>query len=191
MTTLYPKARDAFRRVNAPADEIHAQLFRDLFDSIVAVEAELGIEPSGVAGSLYGRLFGSELVSKANGYWRKISAKEVPTTDGNLRGTFEFAAFHQWQTGMMDGTSTNMGDGTPFVFALYQGRGVGSSFFDSTGRVFGQPWTVYPFIVQKDRAYLAGVSTDNASPNNGGQPVRIGVIAWGMQPSKTRQFEET
>ena len=193
MTSIYPKARDTLRRINAPADEVHAQLFHDLFDSIVAVEQELGVNPSGPWGSLFGRMFASELVSKTCGYWRKLHLAFNPAVEANLRGSVDFPTIEAWPTGRMDGTNTVMGDNTPFVFTVYNGRGPGSSFFDPAGggvRVWGQPWYCFPYIVQKTRAYIAAVSADLAATNQSASTVQVGVIAWGMQPSAVQSFQQ-
>lgn len=192
MTSIYPQAPDTFRRVVDDADEMHSKLLKDLFDSIVAVQTELGVKPAGPYGSVFGRIFGSELVSTACGYWRKLYTKIVPTTDGYLRGSLDFPARTSWATGRMAGTNTNMGDGTPFVFTLYQGRGPGGSFFDGGSRRHGQPWYMYPFSVKKDNCMVAAVSGDHAAPQSGGTaPAQIGVIAWGLQPSPVQSFQES
>lgn len=198
MTSLYPQSRDTMRRV-VDGDDAHAQLFKDLFDSIIKVQTELGVKPSGIYGSLYGRIFGSELVSKTCGYWRKLHIRIHNTSEALLRGAFDFPTIVNWATGRMDGTNTNMGDGTPFVFCVYQGRALGSSFYDPGGggygsRRLGQPWNLYPFVVKKDQAFIAGVGADFVATYNQGSPpprnALLGVIAWGLQPSPTQSFQD-
>lgn len=192
MTSMYPQARDTFRRVVDDADEMHAQLLRDLFDSIIAVQTELGVKPAGPYGSIFGRIFGSELVSETCGYWRKLHFEIVPTDDAHLRGSTDFPTAANWAAGRMAGTNTNMGDKTPFVFTVYQGRGIGSSFFDLGTRVLGQAWHPYPWRVREDRCFIAATTADYGAPQAGGtQQAEIGVIAWGLQPNPVHHFEES
>lgn len=191
MSSLYPSSRDTMRRVVDDADEAHAKLLRDMYDSIIAVEQELGVRPSGIYGSLYGRIFGSELVATSCGYWRKLHTEIASTTDGYLLGSFDFPTQVTWAAGRMDGTNTVMGDDTPFVFPVYQGRGPGSPMFDASSRRYGQPWYLFPFFVKKDRAWVAGVGADHRAPQAGGTATaQVGVIAWGLQPSPTQSFQE-
>lgn len=190
MSVLYPQARDVFRRVNDTADECHAQLFQALYDSVIAIQTELGVKPSGPYGSIYGRLFGTELVSKTTGYWRKLYTQIVTAYDDFLRGSTDFPTIVTWPANRMDGTTTALGEDTPFIFLVYQGRGSGSSFYEASGNAYRQPWYLHPYNVQKTRGFVAGVGADQAAPGNLHLPAQIGVIAWGLQPSPVRTIED-
>lgn len=72
MTSLYPQDKDTFRPVVNGFEEMIAHTLQDYFDVIVAIETELGVNPSGDLGSIYARLFGTGNISDTSGVWNYI-----------------------------------------------------------------------------------------------------------------------
>lgn len=183
----YPAFRDVLRRVTS-SDEVHSQLLVDLFSAVIAMMTELGVKPSGAFGSVFGRLFGNELVSRKCGYWRKIALTTISPQAGFLAGSPNFTTSVRWQADRFAGVSTANGDDIPFIFPIYQGRR-GISFItqrDNGGNAGGSdktPWNIYAFDVVKSSALLAGACLNGTSPSGAHNQIDIGVIAWGL-PSK-------
>lgn len=192
MSSLYPQAVDCFRRLANSADEAHAQLFRELYDAIIAVQAELGVKPSGLYGSLYGRMYGADLVSRRNGYWRRLACYIQSVFDGQLGVRFAENAEAQWQAGRMDGVNTSFGEDTPFVFLHYQGRGPGTPLRGGLSDP-RPPWNLYAWFPRPERTWMAATDILHGRPGTFGPGLNvalIGVVAWGLQPSQVRTVDE-
>lgn len=187
MTSHYPTFRDVLRRVTS-SDEVHAQLLMELFSAIVAMMTELGVKPSGSFGSIFGRMFGNELVSKRCGYWRKISLQIISPKAGFLAGSPDFTTTVRWQVDRFKGASTVNGEDIPFIFPIYQGR-QGVSYITqrnnggNAGGTDKTPWNIYAYNVVKQSATLAGGCLNGTAPTGGNNQIDIGVVAWGL-PSK-------
>lgn len=183
----YPAFRDAFRRVTG-ADEVHAQLLSDMFGTVLALMTELGVKPSGAFGSIFGRMFGNELVSRTCGYWRKISLQTISARVGNLAGSPNFTTPVTWHVNRFTGVNTANGQDIPFIFPIYQGN-QGVSYI--TERQTGgnrpgsdkAPWNVYAFNVGKLQGLLAAGALNGQGVSGSTNQIDIGVVIWGL-PSK-------
>jgi len=72
VASLYPTNLDAFRSYVSSFDEMVASDLVDLMDAIVAVQTELGVNPAGDGGTIYGRLFSTGNVSEQTAGWRRL-----------------------------------------------------------------------------------------------------------------------
>lgn len=190
MAANYPTFRDVFRRIHAPVDEVHAQLLRDMFTVVVAIMTELGPKPSGTFGSIFGRMFGNEMVSRTCGYWRKIHMQILDANSSNLAGSPDFTTLAYWPDQRMKGVETVNGNDTPFVFAIYQGTPGRSLVTERNNTTFvgRYPWRIYNFHTTSSSVNLAGADILGGDPSGTNTPLRIGIVAWGLpSPSPENQ----
>ncbi len=186
---IWPEGRDTFRQFVSLADDLVAQDLNDMFDMAVAVETELGVEPSGRMGTVLGRLFAKGNLSKIDGGWRRIEAR----LEGGLNGfQFDEQGIHKifgFSTNRWFGTETEHGEGRPAFFAALQGPLI-SSLDTGYG---GVPWNLHIFgEVKDDRVFLWGrdvqaqsgptVGKRRLTSPNSTSGIEIAMLAWGLIP---------
>lgn len=140
MGSLYPDEIDRFIEWVSKVDDMVVADVLALFEAAVGVEAELGVEPSGLFGTIHGRLFAKGNISIRDGGWRMLEllqsvgrGDDYSADNGGLRVPFD--------GGKYKGRKTAWGDDTPAVFVSYRFplvTGKGSGAFSN---YLGAPWS--------------------------------------------------
>lgn len=77
MASLYPKDLDAFREFVGDFDDMIAADLEDLLDVAVAIETELGVNPSSAMGTLWSRLFENGNISQKRAAWNRLKWEKI------------------------------------------------------------------------------------------------------------------
>jgi hypothetical protein len=172
MASLYPHDRDSFRSFVDDVDDLVAQDINDLFDALVAIETELGVDPSGDMGTISSRL--EVNIDLADAKWRAldwdiirgVNPQDLSNTGLGLLVTYDDSRFR--------GVDTEWGDGVPAVFVAPQLTNFSFA---------GVPWAACTRAVREDRAGVVARdglfgNLDSSTVTTG---VSVGVLAWGIR----------
>lgn len=169
----YPLGKDELREFVEGVDDMVAQDLNDLFDVAVAIEEELGVDPSGDLGTITGRLFARGNLSKNDGKWRRLQWGIIGNLNGyrfdELAGRYKLSyTVNRWR-----GFSTSLGDDRPIPFMMLQPTGLYRA---------GIPWQISCFSVTESEAEFWGRDGNMArlSTANSRSDARVAYVLWGM-----------
>lgn len=184
---LFPSNRDEFRPWKGTVDDMIAEDLADMFAVAIAIETELGVEPSGKMGTVYARLWARGNLSKIggrNGNWRRMQSERV----GNLTGLqfndeLEFGFTRSFDKARFANHTNEWGQDVPLVFAALQGPIGGSRK--------GIPWNIVVQEVDADIPRMgcwgldggngSAVTINRLETGNSQSGVAVGFVYWGMR----------
>jgi hypothetical protein len=184
MGSLYPDELDRFADWVSTVDDCVTADLADLFDAIIQVEAELGLQPSAGFGTIHGRIFAPGNVSTKGGGWRMLEIKqsqgsgiEYSADSGGVLLTFDGSKYK--------GRDTAWGDDTPAVFVSYRfplTTGFGSGpFFGYLGTVWNP--IIHRLTVAVGQVFIGGREVDHsfvAAPDIVAKSF-CNVLVWGLR----------
>ena len=180
MVSMYPTDLDTFRQYLNDFDHMIGDDMDDLYDAIVAIETELGIETAGISGTLFSRIFGGRgaNLDQVTGGWKRVAwDRAVNFSDSRIFARTTSSGFRiTYQTPKFKGNDTVWGDNIPAAFGRMQERMEQGTGVQARGSL---PW----------RAILAEVKEDSVSwiarDGNGDEITtqlssRWGYIIWSL-----------
>ncbi len=145
MTAAYPQSLDKFREyLDGGTDHLYAQDLNDYYAVASAIQAEMGVKPSGSVGTVWSRLFqnGNITAGSTRSGWRPLKWDGIKAATGNQfnRASAGRGVNESFSPNNFRGQSTVFGEDTPACFSQLQwpidaASGAGGSF----GRG-GVPW---------------------------------------------------
>jgi hypothetical protein len=179
MASMYPANLDNFRRYLNDFDRMIGEDMDDLFDTIVAIETELGIETAGSSGTLFSRIFGGRgaNLDQVTGGWKRLAwdraaqfndSRVFARTTNGFRITYQQPKFK--------GNDTVWGEDIPAAFGrlqepMEQGLGV--------QRRGALPWRV--LLADVKESWVSWIARDgNGDEITSQQSGRWGYIIWSL-----------
>jgi len=181
---LYPYELDRIRRWVKDFDDMVAEDLNDLFEVAIALETELGIEPSGSFGTIEARLFALGNISTIDGKFRRLQWFIQSNLSGNLFDDQGKGLLWTYQAQRFRNRETIFGTDVPGVFLALQGP---LSTSVGTGGYGGVPWAVSAYKIKE--GYVGVYGTDGygtsaakgrLSSSNTANGVSVGVLAWNL-----------
>ena len=175
MGSLYPTHIDSFRKSLSDEDQLLAGDLNDVFDAVIAIETELGVNPGKSAGTIRSRLFGNGNISAAAGYWIRLKQEEVKNVvqnwyrdESGFRISIDTKRFKNRDIG------GDWGDGVPAIFISMQDPLISGA---SGAKMSGAWWTC---LVSSDPFKFLFVGTDGqGSPTTALSNVANGATSHG------------
>lgn len=189
MSSLYPQRLDRFRPWLEGADQFIALDLNDLFDALIGIENELGIDPSGGFGTIFGRLFGRGYVSRTDGRWVPVITKNEgfnkgsdfreKVDPGQSSGPYAIGVGKNYDEQRWRTIETEWGTSTPAVFPTLMAD---PQYYD------GMPWAMVIFDAGKSGFRVFGRDAHARELNSGNSRdgVKWGWVAWGMSETARR-----
>lgn len=171
--SLYPRDKDRWRRIVDGVDQMVAVTINGMYAACVAIEAELGVKPSGKFGSIYSRIFGTGNVAKRSGLWRPVSFRLISSAALSFARNATIPREHQWRQGQMAGNDTAFGTDVPACFGAVQwplfNRG-------------GVPWRSFLVLASESKAgWVARDGSNSDFSLSDGSQVFFGVLCWNIK----------
>lgn len=175
MVSQYPYDRDTFRRYEKDVDDLVAGDITAMFEALVAIETELGVEPSGEFGSIQSRL--SAAIDMETGAWkalqwmlpRNISASSFSGGGDGYSVSYDADRFR--------GADTEFGSDVPAVFTAPQ-----PVQFDLTTGANAEPWATACRRIEEDRCAIFGVDAALGDLANSTRVnIQMGVLVWAIR----------
>ncbi len=167
----YPQGKDEVRLWVDGVCDMVAQDLNDLFDIAVAIETELGVEPSGRLGTVVGRLFARGNISKIDGRWRRIDWGIVSNLPEHLFDELLSRWKLTYTTNRWRGNKNGFGEDRPVPFMVLQA---------TSAQYAGWPWSLALFAVEEDYAEIWGRDANMARMGSTRTDVKIAYLLWGM-----------
>jgi len=120
MTALYPRDPDTFRVFVDDTDVLVAADLGDLYDALIAMEIELGVNPAKAFGSLYGLLFATGRIDAATGYWRRLFWQNARIDYNGTAGEKQRQFSITWPGERFTGQTHEFGEDQGFPFLAVQ-----------------------------------------------------------------------
>lgn len=175
MASLYPQDLDTFRRFVSGFDVLTASELNELIADAINLETEIGLEPGGVSGTVFGRLFSRGNISARWGAWHRINwesqnapASSFGRTTAGFRVTFPGSS--------MRGVDTSWGEDTPTPFGALQGPLVTTG----TNQRAQAPWRTVLSKAEELEARWVGMDGEGAEIGAIALTVRWGHLAWNI-----------
>lgn len=175
MVSQYPSDRDSFRRYREDVDDMVAADILAMFDALVAIETELGVEPSGEFGSIQSRL--SYAIDLENGAWKRLQwtlPRGLQATAFSHTGEGYLVSYDEDR---FKGADTAFGSDTPAVFVAPQ-----PVQFDLTTGANAEPWAMALRKVDSDRCWVYAHDAQFGDLANSTRAnVQVGVLVWAIR----------
>lgn len=181
MASMYPLNMESFRKwVHDGADDMIADHLNILLDSLLAIETELGVSPSGISGTIFGRLFQNGNVSLQAAAWNRLQWSNESVGGNEFdRGTTGRGI--TWKAGVhdKDGQASIWGSQVPGCFAALQSPLMSGAGAQSRG---GVPWRLMLSIVNERECRFVGYDGQGAdlSPTNA-KAAKVAVLTWSLK----------
>ena len=177
---MYPANLDNFRRYLNDFDHMIGEDMDDLFDAIVAIETELGIDAAGDSGTLFSRIFGGRgaNLDQERGGWKRLQwDRAAQFNDSRIFARTTTSGFRiTYQTPKFKGNDTVWGDDIPAAFGRMQESmelGTGMQLRGSL------PWRALLAEVRED--YVSWIARDgNGDEITTQLSGRWGYIIWSL-----------
>jgi len=169
----YPSGKDEIRKFVSGVSDMVAQDLNDMFDVAVAIEEELGVEPSGRLGTVLSRLFARGNLSRNDGRWRRLQwgiMANLPSWKFDENGPrFRLP----WTKNRWFGVSSDLGDDRPVPFVQLQA---------TAPQYQAWPWQINCFAVEETHAefWARDALMARVWTNNNRGDVKIAWLLWGM-----------
>ena len=181
MASMYPLNMDKFRAwVHDGGDDMVAAHLNVLLDSLVAIETELGVSPSGISGTIFGRLLHNGNVSLQAAGWNRLQwANEA--AGGNEFARDTTGRGMGWKAGVHDknGQASIWGDMVPACFAALQSPLMSGAGAQSRGAV---PWRLMTTLVNEIDCRFAGYDGQGAElSTTNARACQVAVLTWSLK----------
>jgi len=181
MVSMYPLNQDLFRKwVHDGPDDMTAEHLNDLLDAVVAIEAQLGVNPSGTAGTIFGRMFQAGNVSLQSAAWTRLQWN----SQAILGTQFDRAKQGIGQTfraGVHDESApaSIWGEGIPGCFGALQDPVMSTLGANSRG---GVPWRTMLSVINKRECRFVGYDGEGAELGTANSASgHLGVLSWSLK----------
>ena len=181
MVSMYPLNLDNFRKwVHDGPDDMTADHLNNLLDAVVTIEAELGVEPSGISGTIFGRMFQTGNISLQGAGWTRLQWHSQAII-GLQFDRAKQGIGQNFRAGVHDasGAGSVWGDDVPGCFGALQDPLMSTLGTNARG---GVPWrTMLSIINNRDCRFVGydGEGADLGTANNASG--HLGVLSWSLK----------
>lgn len=182
MVSAYPQNLDTYRKHLAGFDYMSSHNLVDLLDAAAAIQAMMGVNPSGEMGTVSARLFENGNLSETFSGWNRLlwNGNQVVAQSSAFHFDLSAGGGYRLDFGAarFEGKDTEFGEGVPTAFGALQGpinSGFGSN---GRGRV---PWRHMIARVEDDFVKWVGRDGENSQLlTSNSAPCRWGYLLWNL-----------